>query len=53
MKTVLAMILAMSVTVFAAYDYVIQDGDHFGAISLSNSQTMLVTGGGGGLFKSL
>jgi hypothetical protein len=47
MKTVLAMLMAMSVSVLAGYTYEIKDGDYFIVRSLSGSQSILFTGGGG------
>jgi hypothetical protein len=47
MKSVLVILMLMSVTVLAGYTYEIKDGDYFIAISLNDSQSMLVTGGGG------
>jgi hypothetical protein len=46
MKTVLAMLVVMSVSVLAGYDFTITDG-YFEAKTLTDSQTMLVTGGEG------
>jgi hypothetical protein len=39
-------LFSISTIVVAGYDYVIQDGDVFGALNLDNHQTLLMTGGG-------
>lgn len=39
--------LVLSASAVASYTYVIEDGDYFVAESLSGTQSMLVTGGGG------
>jgi hypothetical protein len=51
-KLALLISLALSASALASYTYVIEDGDFFGAKTLTGTQSMLVTGGGGGLFKS-
>jgi len=47
MKTLVAILLLMSATLIAGYDFEIKDGDWFGAQTLTGTQSMLVTGGGG------
>jgi len=47
MKTLVAILLLMSATLIAGYDFEIKEGDWFGAQTLTGTQSMLVTGGGG------
>jgi hypothetical protein len=46
MKTLVAILLLMSATLIAGYDFEIKDGDWFEAQTLTGTQSMLVTGGG-------
>jgi len=41
------LLLCLISTTFAAYDYVIEDGDDFGDLTLNNYETLLMTGGEG------
>jgi hypothetical protein len=47
MKTFATSLLLLSATLIAGYDFEIKDGDWFGAQTLTGTQSMLVTGGGG------
>jgi hypothetical protein len=52
MKMVLVMMMVASASVLAGYTYEIKDGDYFIGETLTGTQSMLVTGGGG-LFLNL
>jgi hypothetical protein len=40
-------LLSISSMVVAGYDYMVQNGDIFGALTLDEHQSVLMTGGGG------
>lgn len=46
MKTFVTILLLMSVTLIAGYDFEIKDGDYVSQ-TLTGNQSILVTGGGG------
>jgi hypothetical protein len=43
----IVIMLSIAPLTMAGYDYVVQDGDIFGALNLDKHQTLLMTGGGG------
>jgi hypothetical protein len=46
-RTILIIMLTMVSSAIAGYDYIVQDGDVFGALSLNQNQSLFMTGGGG------
>ncbi|HML76697.1 MAG TPA: hypothetical protein PKB02_19555, partial [Anaerohalosphaeraceae bacterium] len=47
MKRFMMLLMGLSLPALAGYTYEVQDEDYFVAMTIENSQTMLVTGGGG------
>ncbi len=46
-RTILILVLSMTSMTIAGYDFVVQDGDVFGSLTLDEHQSVLMTGGGG------
>jgi len=47
MKRLMMLVVGMSLPALAGYTYEIKDGDYFIGISLNNTESALITGGGG------
>lgn len=46
-RTILILALSMASSTIAGYDFIVQDGDVFGALTLDEHQSVFIAGGGG------